>query len=35
MANAYGLYVVMTDPVVGYEQCAEAAVAEGVTCSCA
>lgn len=30
MPEAYGLYVVMTNPVVGYERCAEAAVAEGV-----
>jgi len=26
----FGLYVVMTDPVVGYEACAEAAVNEGI-----
>ena len=30
MSEAYGLYVVMTDPLVGYERCVEAAVAEGV-----
>jgi thiamine-phosphate pyrophosphorylase len=28
--NDFGLYVVMTDPVVGYERCAEAAVRAGV-----
>lgn len=27
---AFGLYLVMTDPVAGYARCAEAAVAEGV-----
>ena len=26
----FGLYLVMTDPVVGYERCCEAAVAAGV-----
>ncbi len=26
----FGLYVVMTDPLAGYERCAEAAVAEGI-----
>lgn len=28
--TAFGLYLVLTDPVAGYERCAEAAVAEGV-----
>jgi thiamine-phosphate pyrophosphorylase len=28
--NPFGLYLVLTDPVAGYERCAEAAVAEGV-----
>ena len=28
--NDFGLYVVMTDPVVGYERCCEAAVKAGV-----
>ncbi|MFH2099854.1 MAG: thiamine phosphate synthase, partial [Pseudomonadota bacterium] len=28
--TAFGLYLVLTDPVAGYEACAEAAVAEGV-----
>jgi len=30
MDDAFGLYLVMTDPVVGYEACAEAAVRCGV-----
>ena len=30
MGDAFGLYLVMTDPVVGYEACAEAAVRCGV-----
>jgi thiamine-phosphate pyrophosphorylase len=30
MKTAYGLYLVMTDPVVGYEACARAAVTCGV-----
>jgi thiamine-phosphate pyrophosphorylase len=30
MDDAFGLYIVMTDPVVGYEACAEAAVRCGV-----
>lgn len=30
MADGYGLYLVMTDPVAGYEACAEAAVRCGV-----
>jgi thiamine-phosphate pyrophosphorylase len=30
MDDAFGLYLVMTDPVVGYETCAEAAVRCGV-----
>ena len=30
MDDAFGLYLVMTDPVVGYEECAEAAVRCGV-----
>lgn len=28
--SGFGLYLVLTDPVAGYERCAEAAVAEGV-----
>lgn len=28
--SGFGLYLVMTDPVAGYERCTEAAVAEGV-----
>ena len=28
--NGFGLYLVLTDPVAGYERCTEAAVAEGV-----
>lgn len=28
--SAYGLYLILTDPLVGYERCAEAAVAAGV-----
>jgi len=28
--NAFGLYLVLTDPIAGYERCTEAAVAEGV-----
>lgn len=32
MHEAFGLYLVMTDPVVGYDRCAEAAVACGVAC---
>lgn len=30
MPDAFGLYLVLTDPVAGYERCAEAAVAEGL-----
>lgn len=30
VAEAFGLYVVLTDPAVGYVRCAEAAVAEGI-----
>ena len=30
MMEDFGLYIVMTDPVVGYEKCCEAAVAAGV-----
>lgn len=30
MIERFGLYLVLTDPVVGYEACTEAAVAEGV-----
>ena len=30
MPDAYGLYLVMTDPVAGYAACAEAAVQTGV-----
>src|SRR5512138_922482 len=30
MPEAFGLYLVMTDPVAGYERCAEAAVRRGV-----
>ena len=30
MPDAFGLYVILTDPLAGYEACAEAAVAEGV-----
>ena len=30
MPEAFGLYVILTDPVAGYEACARAAVAEGV-----
>ncbi len=29
--SGYGLYLVLTDPVAGYERCTEAAVAEGVS----
>lgn len=31
MSEHFGLYVVMTDPVVGYERCAEAAVEVGIS----
>ncbi len=30
MIERYGLYLVLTDPVAGYEECARAAVGEGV-----
>lgn len=30
MPDAFGLYLVLTDPVAGYARCTEAAVAEGV-----
>ncbi|MBN2560049.1 MAG: thiamine phosphate synthase, partial [Phycisphaerae bacterium] len=30
MPERFGLYVVMTDPAVGYEACAEAAVAQEI-----
>ncbi|MHB9005119.1 MAG: thiamine phosphate synthase [Coriobacteriia bacterium] len=30
MGERFGLYLVLTDPVAGYEKCTEAAVAEGV-----
>lgn len=30
MPDAFGLYLILTDPVAGYARCAEAAVAEGV-----
>jgi thiamine-phosphate pyrophosphorylase len=30
MPEIFGLYLILTDPVAGYERCAEAAVAEGV-----
>jgi thiamine-phosphate pyrophosphorylase len=30
MVERFGLYLVLTEPVAGYEKCAEAAVAEGV-----
>lgn len=30
MPEAFGLYLILTDPVAGYERCTEAAVAEGV-----
>ncbi|MBN1674650.1 MAG: thiamine phosphate synthase [Kiritimatiellae bacterium] len=30
IANPFGLYLVMTDPVVGYEECARIAAGEGV-----
>ena len=30
MREPFGLYVILTNPVAGYERCAEAAVAEGV-----
>ncbi len=30
MGERFGLYLVLTEPVAGYERCAEAAVAEGV-----
>ena len=31
MSEIFGLYVILTDPVVGYEACARAAVAEGIS----
>ena len=30
MPESFGLYLILTDPVAGYERCAEAAVAERV-----
>ena len=30
MADAFGLYLILTDPISGYERCARAAVAAGV-----
>ncbi|MFH1037391.1 MAG: thiamine phosphate synthase [PVC group bacterium] len=30
MKEAFGLYVILTDPVAGYGKCAEAALAEGI-----
>lgn len=30
MPDAFGLYLILTDPAAGYERCAEAAVAQGV-----
>ncbi len=30
MREAFGLYLVLTEPVAGYEACAEAAVTTGV-----
>lgn len=30
MPEAFGLYLILTDPVAGYERCTEAAVAEGI-----
>lgn len=30
MKESFGLYVILTDPVVGYESCARAAVSEGI-----
>ncbi len=31
MKESFGLYVILTDPVTGYEDCARAAVAEGIS----
>jgi thiamine-phosphate pyrophosphorylase len=31
MKESFGLYVILTDPVTGYEACARAAVAEGIS----
>jgi len=30
MPDAFGLYLILTDPVMGYEACASAAVSQGV-----
>jgi thiamine-phosphate pyrophosphorylase len=30
MPDAFGLYLILTDPYAGYEACAQAAVSQGV-----